>query len=41
MGLPFLFFENTNGGHAASANQQELAERMALEFTYFARKLRD
>jgi prolyl oligopeptidase len=41
MGLPFLFFENTNGGHAASANQQERAERVALEFTYFARKLMD
>ena len=41
MGLPFLYFENTNGGHSASANQQELAERVALEFTYFARKLMD
>jgi prolyl oligopeptidase len=41
MGLPFLFFENTSGGHAASANLQERAERVALEFTYFARKLMD
>jgi prolyl oligopeptidase len=41
MGLPFLFFENTNGGHSASANLQERAERVALEFTYFARKLMD
>ena len=41
MGLPFLFFENTNGGHAASANQQERAERVALEFTYLTRKLMD
>ena len=41
MGLPFLYFENTNGGHSASANQQELAERVALEFTYFTRKLID
>ena len=41
MGLPFLYFENTNGGHAASANQQERAERVALEFTYFTRKLMD
>ena len=41
MGLPFLFFENTNGGHAASANLQERAERVALEFTYLARKLMD
>ncbi len=41
MGLPFLFFENTNGGHSASANLQELAERVALEFTYLSRKLMD
>jgi prolyl oligopeptidase len=41
MGLPFLFFENTNGGHSASANLQEAAERVALEFTYLARKLMD
>jgi prolyl oligopeptidase len=41
MGLPYLFFENTNGGHAASANLQERAERVALEFTYLTRKLMD
>jgi prolyl oligopeptidase len=39
MGLPFLYFENTNGGHAASANLQERAMRIALEFTYLSRKL--
>jgi prolyl oligopeptidase len=41
LGLPFLYFENTNGGHAASANLQERAERVALEFTYLTRKLMD
>ena len=41
MGLPFLFFENTNGGHAASANQRERARRVALEFAYLAGKLMD
>ncbi|MGH6970860.1 MAG: prolyl oligopeptidase family serine peptidase, partial [Caulobacteraceae bacterium] len=41
MGLPFLFFENTDGGHAASANIRQRAERVALEYTYFARKLMD
>ena len=41
MGLPFLYFENTNGGHAASANLAERAERVALEFTYLIRKLAD
>ncbi|MEP6967994.1 MAG: prolyl oligopeptidase family serine peptidase, partial [Pseudomonadota bacterium] len=30
LGLPFLYFENTNGGHAASANLRERAERVAL-----------
>lgn len=41
MGLPYLYFENTNGGHAASANQEERAERVALEFTYLTRKVMD
>jgi len=41
LGLPFLYFENTDGGHAASANLQERAERVALEFTYLTRKLMD
>ena len=41
LGLPFLYFENTNGGHAASANLRERAERVALEFTYLVRKLMD
>jgi prolyl oligopeptidase len=41
MGLPFLYFENDDGGHAASANLQERADRAALEFTYLIRKLMD
>ncbi|HEV2364358.1 MAG TPA: prolyl oligopeptidase family serine peptidase [Caulobacteraceae bacterium] len=41
LGLPFLFFENTNGGHAASANLREVAQRSALEFVYLVRKLMD
>ena len=41
MGLPFLFYENTDGGHAASANLQERARRVSLEFTYLTRKLVD
>ena len=41
MGLPFLYYENTEGGHAASANQHEVAHRVALEFTYLSRKLMD
>ena len=41
MGLPFLYFENTSGGHAASANLKERAERVALEYVYLSRKLMD
>ena len=41
MGLPFFYFENTDGGHAASANLAQRAQRIALEFTYLSRKLMD
>ncbi len=37
--LPFLYYENIDGGHSAAANQTEAAKRTALEFTYLARKL--
>ncbi|MFN3608693.1 MAG: prolyl oligopeptidase family serine peptidase [Hyphomonas sp.] len=38
-GLPFYFFENMDGGHAAAADQTARAKRSALEFTYLARQL--
>jgi len=41
LGLPFLFYENIDGGHSAAANLQERARRHALEFTYLTRKLMD
>jgi prolyl oligopeptidase len=41
MGLPFLYYENVDGGHAAAANLEERARRSALEFTYLFRKLVD
>mgnify|MGYP001296967056 CR=1 FL=1 len=41
MKLPFLYYENIDGGHAAAANQRERAKRVALEFTYLTRKLMD
>jgi prolyl oligopeptidase len=41
MGLPFLYYENIDGGHAAAANLTERARRSALEFTYLFRKLAD
>jgi len=36
---PFLYFENIEGGHSASANLQQLAERQALSFAYLWDKL--
>ncbi|HEX3864179.1 MAG TPA: prolyl oligopeptidase family serine peptidase [Stellaceae bacterium] len=39
MGLPFLYYENIDGGHSAAANLRERARRQALEFTYLAQKL--
>jgi prolyl oligopeptidase len=41
MGLPFLYYENIDGGHAAAANLTERARRSALEFTYLFQKLVD
>ena len=41
MDLPFLYYENIDGGHAAAANLEERARRNALEFTYLFQKLVD
>jgi prolyl oligopeptidase len=41
IGLPFLYYENIEGGHSAAATLQERARRNALEFTYLAEKLMD
>jgi len=41
LGYPVLFYENTEGGHSAAANLKETAKRIALEWTYFSRKLKD
>jgi prolyl oligopeptidase len=41
IGLPFLYYENIEGGHSAAATLQERARRQALEFTYLAQKLMD
>ena len=40
-GLPYLYWENTEGGHAAGANLRQKARAIALEMTYFTRKLMD
>jgi len=41
LGYPVLFYENTDGGHAAGANLRETARRIALEYTYLSRRLMD
>jgi len=41
LGLPFLYYENIDGGHSAAANQRERAKRVALEFTYLSQRLID
>jgi prolyl oligopeptidase len=34
-----MFYENTDGGHAAAANHKQSAELWALSFVYLAREL--
>jgi prolyl oligopeptidase len=41
LGLPYLYYENTEGGHGSGANQREAARVSALEMTYLTRKLMD
>ena len=40
-GYDYLYYENIDGGHAASANLNERAMRIALEFTYLHQRLMD
>jgi prolyl oligopeptidase len=40
-GIPYLFYEVTEGGHGSGANLQEKARTTALEMTYFSRQLMD
>jgi prolyl oligopeptidase len=39
MNIPYLFYEETEGGHGAGANLREKARTVALEMTYFSRQL--
>lgn len=39
LGYPVLYYENIEGGHGGTANQDQLAYRTALEYAYFARQL--
>jgi len=40
-GIPYWFYEVTEGGHSAGANLKQQAFTSALEFTYFSRQLID
>jgi len=39
LGRDYYYFENIEGGHGGTANQDQLAYRIALEYTYFAQRL--
>ena len=39
LGYPFYYYENIEGGHGGTANQEQLAMRTALEYVYFMRQL--
>ncbi len=39
MGYDFFYYENMEGGHGGTANQDQLAMRTALEYAYFVRML--
>ncbi|MFF2556457.1 prolyl oligopeptidase family protein [Nocardia sp. NPDC058058] len=39
LGDPYFFYEATQGGHGAGANNDEKAHTNALEYTYFMRQL--
>ncbi len=41
LGQPYYYYENIEGGHAAAANLEETARRLALEYTYATRRLVD
>jgi prolyl oligopeptidase len=39
--MPFLYYENIDGGHSAAADLRERARRLALEFVYLSARLMD
>jgi prolyl oligopeptidase len=41
LGVPYYYYENREGGHAAAANQPEKAKLLALEYVYAAQRLAD
>ena len=41
LGIPYLYYENTDGGHQANANLREAARRRTLEYLYLTQRLMD
>jgi len=41
VGAPYLYYENTDGGHANAADPSANARRWAMHYTYLARQLMD
>ncbi|HTY93403.1 MAG TPA: prolyl oligopeptidase family serine peptidase [Steroidobacteraceae bacterium] len=39
--MPFLYYENIEGGHSAAADLRERARRLALEYVYLSQRLID
>lgn len=39
LGYDFYYYENIEGGHGGTANQDQLAYRTAVEYVYFVRRL--
>jgi len=39
LGYPLFYYENIEGGHGGTANQDQLSHRTALEYAYFAHML--
>lgn len=39
LGMPYLYYENIEGGHSAAADLRQRAKREALEFVYLAQRL--
>jgi len=41
LGVPYLYFENTDGGHANAADPRANARRWAMHYSYLSRRLMD
>jgi prolyl oligopeptidase len=41
LGAPYLYYENTDGGHSANAHLREAARRRTLEYMYLTQRLID